>query len=127
MEKHFKGIIIFIVSFLFLIKTSSADDDFPFQFFNDESNQVIFFTKSNYQGNKFIYNTSMGYVEFPNKFHNNVGSFISGTNVCLIKWDPLEQHQVYSHRFNRDYSSNNNFGLRIAGVYDGLCRNSIWK
>ncbi|EAL68173.1 hypothetical protein DDB_G0278001 [Dictyostelium discoideum AX4] len=130
MINNFKGILIIILSFLFLLlfKYSNADDYFPYPFFNDQSNQVILFTEINFQGEKFIYNTSMGYLELPNKFHNNVGSFISGTiNVCFIKWDPFEQHQIYSRRVNKDYFSNNRFGSRIDGIYNGLCRDSIWK
>ncbi|KAN0031392.1 hypothetical protein ACTFIV_005256 [Dictyostelium citrinum] len=126
MIKKFIRIIILFVSLIFLFKSSNADDDFPYQLFNDQPNQVIFFTHSNFQGEKFIYNISMGYVELPNKFHNNVGSFISGTNVCFIKWDPLQQHQIYTHRINKDYFSNNKFGSRIDGVYNGLCRDNIW-
>ncbi|KAK5583176.1 hypothetical protein RB653_004767 [Dictyostelium firmibasis] len=126
MLKSYNNLIFLIISFLFLLKLSNADDDFPFQFLNDQSNQVIFFTQSGFQGERFVYDTNMGYVELPNEFHNNVGSYISGTTVCFIKWDPFEQHQIYSHRVNGNYSSENNFGSRIDGVYNGLCKDKIW-
>ncbi|KAN0025033.1 hypothetical protein ACTFIV_009444 [Dictyostelium citrinum] len=87
--------------------------------------QVYLFTSWDFQGERYVYNISQGYLSLPDKFHNNVQSFISGADVCFVKWYPIEQYQITSGESHRNYAALTNFGQRMDAIIPGNCTNIV--
>ncbi|KAN0041489.1 hypothetical protein ACTFIV_004030 [Dictyostelium citrinum] len=87
--------------------------------------QVYLFTSWDFKGECHIYNISQGYLSLPDGFHNNVQSFISGADVCFVKWYPNEQYQITAGESHRNYAALTNFGQRMDAIIPGNCSNII--
>ncbi|KAN0024970.1 hypothetical protein ACTFIV_009379 [Dictyostelium citrinum] len=87
--------------------------------------QVFIFSSWDFQGERYVYNISQGYLSLPDGLRNNVQSFISGADVCFVKWYPSEQYQITAGESHRNYAALTNFGQRMDAIIPGNCSNIV--
>ncbi|MBL1084026.1 peptidase inhibitor family I36 protein [Streptomyces actinomycinicus] len=80
---------------------------------------VCFYSGSDYHGTSWEWTAGSGYRDLPPALHDNVGSFVAGTDACFVNWDPKETRQVHNGDWRRAYGSD--FGGRVDGVNGGTC------
>ncbi|MDK1344611.1 peptidase inhibitor family I36 protein [Streptomyces sp. 378] len=80
---------------------------------------VCFFSETDFRGSRWEWTAASGYRDLPPQLHDNVGSFVAGTDACFINWAPKETRQVHNGDWRRAYKGD--FGGRIDGVGSGRC------
>ncbi|KAM9996231.1 hypothetical protein ACTFIY_002421 [Dictyostelium cf. discoideum] len=122
---NIRNSLVLIISTILLLSMISGSFSLDPTCVGAPDGQVYLFNSWDFKGERYVYNVSQGYLSLSDGFRGNVQSFISGADVCFVKWYPREQYQITAGESHRNYAALTNFGQRMDAIIPGNCSNIV--